>query len=149
MTESDPTDVTTDSSTGIDPVVDAGEKGANPGRTAPDVAPQTAPVEPYLGQTVEPAIGEPDLRKKELIAAVLARCEVKRRDAKPVIEAMLAVLGETLATGRGLNLEPMGKLHINRSEEKRGRRIVVCKLRQGLNVPASDEQDDSDELDEH
>ncbi len=150
MTESDPTDVTTDSTTdsntGIDPVIDPGAKDAKPGRTAPDVAPQSAPVEPYLVHA-EPTMGEPDLRKKELIASVLERCEVKRRDAKPVIEAMLAVLGETLANGRGLNLEPLGKLHINRSEEKRGRRIVVCKLRQGLNVPASDEQDDSDDPD--
>ncbi|MDX2483706.1 MAG: HU family DNA-binding protein [Pseudodonghicola sp.] len=148
MTESDPTDVNTDITTGIEPETDAGAKGATPGRTAPDVAPQTAPVEPYLGQGAEPSMGEPDLRKKELIAAVLERCEVKRREAKPVIEAMLAVLGEALANGRGLNLEPLGKLRINRSEEKRGRRIVVCKLRQGLDVPALDDTDDSDELDE-
>ncbi|TDK51757.1 DNA-binding protein [Antarcticimicrobium luteum] len=76
-------------------------------------------------------MARPDLRKQDLIAAVLERCEIKKRDAKPVIEAMLAVLGEALAEGRGLNLAPMGKLRINRIEEKNGRRIVVCKLRQG------------------
>ncbi|WP_245513783.1 HU family DNA-binding protein [Antarcticimicrobium luteum] len=104
---------------------------AAPARTAPDVAPQTAPAEPSLVRISEPGMARPDLRKQDLIAAVLERCEIKKRDAKPVIEAMLAVLGEALAEGRGLNLAPMGKLRINRIEEKNGRRIVVCKLRQG------------------
>ena len=106
--------------------------------TAPDVAPQSAPVEPHVVRVSEPEIARPDLRKKELIAEVLERCEVKKRDAKPVIEAMLAVLGEALADGRGLNLEPMGKLRINRAEEKNDRRIVVCKLRQKRDTPDPD-----------
>ena len=128
-------------------------KTAKPGKTAAaareTVAPQTAPAEPRLVRVSEPAMARPDLRKQELIAAVLDRCDIKKRDAKPVIEAMLAVLGEALAEGRGLNLEPMGKLRINRIEEKAGRRIVVAKLRQGLGGaaagtmtdPGADEED--------
>ncbi|GAA6201645.1 HU family DNA-binding protein [Aquicoccus sp. SU-CL01552] len=100
--------------------------------TTPDVAPQSAPVEPHVLRVSEPEVARPDLRKKELIDAVLERCEVKKRDAKPVIEAMLAVLGETLAGGRGLNLEPLGKLRVNRTMDRKDRRIVVSKLRQKL-----------------
>lgn len=107
--------------------------GAGKGRTAPDVPPQTAPAEPRLVRVADPAMTRPDLRKQDLITEVLRRCDVKKRDAKPVIEAMLAVLGDALAEGRGLNLEPMGKLRINRTEEKESRRVVICKLRQGLN----------------
>ena len=103
--------------------------------STPDVAPQSAPVEPRLLHVSGPAMARPDLRKKDLIDAVLARCEVKKRDAKPVIEAMLAVLGETLAEGRGLNLEPLGKLRVNRTVDRKDRRIVVCKLRQKLQSP--------------
>jgi len=84
-------------------------------------------------RVADPAMARPDLRKQDLITEVLRRCDVKKRAAKPVIEAMLAVLGYALAEGRGLNLEPMGKLRINRTEEKEGRRVVICKLRQGLN----------------
>ena len=100
----------------------------------PDVAPQSAPVEPRVLRVSEPEVARPDLGKKELIDAVLERCEVKKRDAKPVIEAMLAVLGGTLAEGRGLNLEPLGKLRVNRTVDRNDRRIVVCKLRQKLDA---------------
>lgn len=110
----------------------------DPQETTPDVAPQSAPVEPRVLRVSEPAVARPDLRKKDLIDAVLERCEVKKRDAKPVIEAMLAVLGEALAEGRGLNLEPLGKLRVNRAVERKDRRIVVCKLRQKLEAPVDD-----------
>lgn len=107
-------------------------KAVKPLKAVPEVAPQTAPAEPRLVRVSPPEMAFPDMRKQELIAAVLERCEIKKRDAKPVIEAMLAVLGEALGEGRGLNLEPMGKLRINRKEEKGNRRIVVAKLRQNL-----------------
>jgi len=107
----------------------------DPKGATPDVAPQSAPVEPGVLRVSEPEVARPDLRKKELIDAVLERCEVKKRDAKPVIEAMLAVLGETLAEGRGLNLEPLGKLRVNRTVDRKDRRIVVSKLRQKLQAP--------------
>lgn len=109
--------------------------------TTPDVAPQSAPVEPHLVKVSEPAVARPDLKKRDLIEAVLERCDVKKRDAKPVIEAMLAVLGETLAEGRGLNLEPMGKLRVNRVEDRQDRRIVVCKLRRSLSTPEDKVED--------
>jgi len=109
--------------------------------TTPDVAPQSAPVEPRLVKVSEPAVARPDLKKRDLIEAVLERCDVKKRDARPVIEAMLAVLGETLAEGRGLNLEPMGKLRVNRVEDRQDRRIVVCKLRRSLSAPEGEVED--------
>jgi len=79
---------------------------------------------------------EPDLKKKELIDLVVERSQIKKKDAKPVVEAMLAVLGETIASGRELNLQPFGKLRINRSTDKGNARIIVCKLRQ--NAPSAD-----------
>ena len=74
--------------------------------------------------------GGTDLNKKALIEAVVARSGIKQKDAKPVIEAMLAVLGETIAEGRELNLPPLGKLKVNRSVEKPNARVIVCRLRQ-------------------
>jgi DNA-binding protein HU-alpha len=73
---------------------------------------------------------EPDLKKKELIDQVVERSQIKKKDAKPVVEAMLAVLGETIASGRESNLQPLGKLRINRTTDKGNGRIIICKLRQ-------------------
>lgn len=70
-----------------------------------------------------------ELRKKELIDQVVARSGVKKRDAKPVVEAMLAVLGESIDSARPLHLEPMGKLRVNRSKDTPNGRIHICKLR--------------------
>lgn len=99
----------------------------------PRKAKSTAPL-PRVVTVTDPIVSEPDLKKKELIDLVVARSGIKKKDAKPVVEAVLAVLGETIASGRELNLQPFGKLRINRSEEKPNGRVIVCKLRQSLSV---------------
>lgn len=100
-------------------------------------AAKTAPVPPPAPRVVAvatPVVAAPELRKKELIDAVVERSGIKKKDAKPVIEAMLAVLGETVSKGRELNLQPLGKLKINRTEEKANARVIACRLRQSLSV---------------
>ncbi len=85
---------------------------------------------PTVVKVTGPVVAQADLKKKELIDLVVERSGIKKKDAKPVIEAMLAVLGETIASGRELNLQPLGKLRINRSTDKGNGRVIVCKLRQ-------------------
>ncbi|WP_424986163.1 HU family DNA-binding protein [Microbulbifer sp. S227A] len=75
-----------------------------------------------------------EMKKKELVDLVVSRSGIKKKDAKPVVEAMLAVLGESIAEGRELNLQPFGKLRINRKVEKDNGRVTVCKLRQTSNA---------------
>lgn len=108
------------------PVAD--KPAADDVKTAPVSA---APV-PKLVTVSTPVVAEADLKKRELIDLVVEKSGIKKKDAKPVVEAMLAVLGETIAAGRELNLQPLGKLRINRAEEKSNGRIIVCKLRQSL-----------------
>ncbi len=86
--------------------------------------------EPKLVSASDAVVAQADLKKKELIELVVTRSGIKKKDAKPVIEAMLAVLGETIEGGRELNLQPFGKLRINRSIEKSNGRVIICKLRQ-------------------
>lgn len=76
-----------------------------------------------------PKIAAPELKKKELIETVVARSGIKKRDAKPVIEAMLAVLGETIADGRELNLAPMGKLKVTRMKKTTKAHVITTRLR--------------------
>ncbi len=87
---------------------------------------------PTVVKVTEPTVAEPDLKKKDLINMVVERSGVKKKFAKPTIEAALAVIGEALASGRELNLPPMGKVRINRNEEKADGRVIVCRLRQPL-----------------
>ena len=69
------------------------------------------------------------LRKKELIDTVVRRSGIKKKDAKPVIEALLAELGENLAAGRELALPPLGRVKINREKDIPNGRVIVMKLR--------------------
>lgn len=70
------------------------------------------------------------LKKRDLINAVVARSGVKKRDAKPAVEAALAILGETLAERRPLNLPPFGKAKVTRIKEIGEGRMIVTRLRQ-------------------
>ncbi len=108
-----------------------GEKTAGRAKIVPVPAPPPAP---RVVAVATPVVSTPELRKKELIDTVVERSGIKKKDAKPVIEAMLAVLGETVAGGRELNLQPLGKLKINRTEEKANARVIACRLRQSLSV---------------
>lgn len=108
----------------------------------PAKSPQTTPAGENKARTKtlgpsakEPAVSapsdaEPMLKKQELIAKVVERCDVKKKDAKPIIEDVLAVLGEALAEGRELNLQPFGKLMHKRNKDGPNARIIVAKIRQ-------------------
>lgn len=89
---------------------------------APTAMVSTAPA-------VEVAEEVPTLRKKELIDRVVARSGIKKKDAKPTIEAMLAVLGEALSNGEELNLHPMGKMKVTRVIDKPNATVMVTKVR--------------------
>jgi len=99
-------------------------------KATPRTATPAKPPVPKVVQMSEPQVSAPEMKKKELIDTVVERSGIKKKDAKPVVEAMLAVLGEAIGDGRKLNLQPLGKLRINRSEEKSNGRVIVCKLRQ-------------------
>ncbi|WP_146346887.1 HU family DNA-binding protein [Phaeobacter marinintestinus] len=108
-------------------------------------APVEAP-EPTVVAVSDPVVAEADLKKKELIDLVVERSGVKKKWAKPTVEAMLAVLGETINSGRELNLQPLGKLRINRTEEKANGRVIICKLRQSLSGSDDDMPDNDDDM---
>ncbi len=89
----------------------------------------------------EAAQALPALKKAELLDAVVVRSGVKKGQAKPVVEALLAVLGETVGEGRDLNLEPFGKLKIKRSETGANGRVTVARLRQKDGPPRAPAED--------
>lgn len=90
----------------------------------------TAQATPTVVEPKDAIVAKPALRKKELIDLVVERSGAKKKDAKPAIEAMLAVLGEALAEGRELNLRPLGKVKVTRQAEKPNGTVLVCRVRQ-------------------
>jgi len=100
---------------------------APPRATAPKTAAKTAP------KTA--AKGEVGLKKKELIEAVVARAQVKKKYAKPVVEAMIEILGGAIAKGRDIDLQPMGKIKQQRVKDSDGALVVIARIRQ--NKPAA------------
>lgn len=90
---------------------------------------------PKVVTTSAPVLAEADLKKKEFVDLVVERSGMKKKDVKPAVEAALAVLGDAIANGRELNLQPFGKLRINRAEEKANGRVTVCKIRQSQPKP--------------
>lgn len=79
-----------------------------------------------------------DLKKAELVDLVVARSGVKKRDAKPAVEATLAVLGQALAEGRPLNLAPLGKAKHLTVKDKDNARVINMRLRQPKQAEISD-----------
>ncbi|WP_158968275.1 HU family DNA-binding protein [Chachezhania sediminis] len=77
----------------------------------------------------DPAEVVEELKRRDLIDMIVAETGVKKKFAKPVIDAMLAQMGATLAEGRPMNLPPMGKLRVNRSTETEGATTYFCRVR--------------------
>lgn len=113
--------------------VPAPEKASIPAVASAPAAPSAdAPAaEPKLVTSATPVVTGPEMKKKDLIDKVVKRSGVKKKDAKQVVEAMLAVLGEALFEGRELVLQPMGRLKTTRVKEAGNGRVLICRLRQG------------------
>jgi nucleoid DNA-binding protein len=72
----------------------------------------------------------PELKKKDLIAQVVQRSGVKKKFAKPVIEALLVVLGDAIAEGRELNLQPLGKVKVTNTKSVANGKVMNTRIRQ-------------------
>jgi DNA-binding protein len=69
------------------------------------------------------------LRKKDMLQRLAERTGMRKNQIKPVMEAVLAELGDALIKGESLNLPPLGKLSVNRSIAQENADVVICKLR--------------------
>lgn len=92
---------------------------------AKTAAPQT--------KIVNPAVSVPQgemVKKPEFLDRAVERTDVKKREAKPAIEAALAVPAVSLINSEELNLPPMGKLRVVKSKDVgEGAKVLMLKLR--------------------
>ena len=75
-------------------------------------------------------VQQAEMRKKELIDQAVERSGLKKSAVKPAIEAALAVLGDALAEGRGLNLQPLGKIRVMRMKRTGNGVVINARIRQ-------------------
>ncbi len=72
------------------------------------------------------------LRKRALIDRVVAVSGMKKKDVKPVVEATLAVLGDALSNEEPMNLQPLGKVMINRRKEVNNGEVLITRIRRSV-----------------
>ena len=99
--------------------------------TPPKVAvkPVSAPAQTMV-KAATPVTTKKLVKKPEFLERAIARTAIKKRDAKPAIEAALAELAALLADGNELNLPPMGKLKLIKSKDiGEGAKVMTLKLR--------------------
>lgn len=114
------------------------EKAVARPRTPAKAAPAKAPVK---GSAARQGAADPgvSVRLKDLIDRVVATAGVKKKDARPVIEATLKHLGEALAAGEALILQPLGRLRVSRTNPGKGGDTLTLKLRRpGGDKPAAE-----------
>lgn len=89
--------------------------------------------EPSTEMPATAALPMPDdgveMKKPELVDRVVARSGLKKKDVKPAVEAMLAVMGQALSDGEELNLQPFGKLRVARRKDLANGQVLTIKLR--------------------
>ncbi len=113
-----------------------------------DIAEATPVVVPSIDAESTEDLGLDVMRKKELIESAVARAGIKKRDAKPAIEAALAIIGETLSAGRGLNMPELGKLKVQNSKNLEDAQVVNLRLRRKTGDPQETEEEGLAEPDE-
>jgi len=71
------------------------------------------------------------VKMKELLTAVVDKTGAKKKDAKEIVDAVLAEIAAALSAGKSLSLPPLGNLRVAKTQEKGGATMMVLKLRMG------------------
>ena len=108
--------------TKADPATDPAANAAAEAKT-PVAAPDVTVV------AAEPVVAGPELKKPALIDRVVERSGGKKRDVKPVVEAMLDVLGQALDNGEELVLPPLGKVKVTRRKPLANGEVLTARIR--------------------
>lgn len=110
-------------------------------------APEAEAPTPEVVTDVTSVVTAPELKKRELLDLVAERSGLRKNQIKPAVEAMMEILGEAIAEGRELNLEPFGKLKHQRAKETGNARVTVAKIRQNRSAaPKKDEEPDTSDV---
>lgn len=74
------------------------------------------------------------VRRKELVERIAVRSGAKPNLIKSVLDAVLAEVGDVLSGGEALQVQPLGKLSVNRRKDLPDGEVLICKLRRKTQV---------------
>lgn len=69
------------------------------------------------------------LTKKDLVARVVEISGVKKKDARPSVEAALQIVLSALAEGNEVNVPPYSKIRIVKEKGIKGGKMITAKIR--------------------
>ena len=97
--------------------------------TAADAVAAAAPAAEPVVTEIKTSVGGREMKKREFIDRVAKRGGLRKNQVKPVVEALFAVLAETLASGTDLNVPPLGKIKVNKQKTVAGGQVLMLKVR--------------------
>lgn len=119
-------------------------KSVKPKITKPTpVATKPAPTsaqaaDPAMSASQMSSVVDTELKRKELVELVAEKAGLQKSKVKPAVEAMIAVLGDAIAEGRTVNLQPMGRMVRKRRKDVPNATVSIVRIRQ-----SKPQQDDS------
>lgn len=103
-----------------------------PKTVAPVAAPPVAEMilTPVAPDEKQARVIAPQLKKKELVARVVAALDGKKKGGvKEIVEATLAAMGEALQKGESLNIPPFGRARVARQKGEGADQMTTVRLR--------------------
>ena len=98
--------------------------------SVPTAVPVAAPAPVKATPLAAVVTDDGPIKKGALLDQVVERSGVKRSDAKLVVEALFAVMGETLINEDDMQLPPLGKLKVIKTKDVgKGAKAITLKLR--------------------
>ena len=91
------------------------------------------------------AADAPVMKTKDLIEAVAPNVSLKKKDLRPVMEAIFKAMGEAIDDGKSLAIPPLGKVLVKRARKGENADTIVLRLRRqhgGAPAPESLAEDD-------
>lgn len=78
---------------------------------------------------------EKRILKKHLIEKVARRSGLRKNEVRPVLDALLEVIGGNLAEDTQMVLQPLGKIMVKQAKDADGAVVYTCKIRRSAGKP--------------
>lgn len=75
------------------------------------------------------------VKRRDFVERVAARSGMRANQVRPVMDAVLNELAEALLNGESLNVDPLGRIQVNRRKDGGNADVLICRLRRKKVIP--------------
>ena len=115
---------------------------AKPKQAAAKTAKPLRAKPPVQAEAVQPAPEPKIVKRKELVERIAAASGLKPNVIKSVLDPVLKELGDVLSAGEILQVQPLGRVSVNRRKDLANGEVMICKLRRRAADPMPKPQTD-------